>query len=95
MWLDIVICDRIDTWKLAHIGVWKLDATHLKHEYFLLTTLKHQGLILPEKADGMQKLILERSKELRIMLGFEESDTKSDDSKYMMSEEEMKELGLK
>jgi len=49
---------------------------------------------VPEKADGMQQLILKQSRELRIKLGFEKSDAKSDDSKYIMSDREKEELGL-
>lgn len=80
--MDIKIFDPIETGKTVHIGIWKEDIAHLRHEYLLLHTLKHQGLVLPEKADGMQQFMFERSRELRIMLGFEKLDTKSDDSKW-------------
>lgn len=93
--LDIKIFDHIETGKTVHIGPWKVDIAHLRHEFFLLNTLKHQGIVLPEKADGIQKLMLERSKELRIMLGFEKSDTESDDTKYIMGEQKKEELGFK
>ena len=91
---NIKIFDPIETGKTVHIGAWKEDIAQLRHEYLLLHTLKHQGLVLPEKADCMQQLILKQSRQLRITLGFEKSDAKSDDSKYIMSDREKEELGL-
>lgn len=88
-----------ETWytgpKIAHIGVWKLELTHVYHEYLLVKTLQHHGIVTPKNAISMEQLILERSKELRINLGLEKTSTDVDDvGKYMMSDTEKEELGL-
>lgn len=81
--------------KFAHIGVWKLELAHLYHEYRLVKTLQHHGIVTLKNANNMEQLILERSKELRINLGLEKTSTDVDDmNKYMMNDREKEELGL-